>query len=189
MREKDTEDLGKTEDLLMDHREDEADAETGNAPTEAVDQERIRHLFGDKLVPEILRRGIESGMDTFLRSDRGVRKVISDLKLRRELTNYFFHQIDETKNAALRVVAGEVRDFLENTNLEQSLYTVLTSLAFEIRTEVRFVPTEDGPLRPRVKSRVDPSGTKKKKTAGRKRARKRTGKARAGKSKSARKKS
>ena len=116
------------------------------------EQEKLRLLFGEKLIPEILRRGMESGMDTFLRSDRGVRKAISDLKLRRELTNYFFHQVDETKNAALRVIAREVRDFLENTDLDQALRNVLTSMAFEIRTEVRFVPAEDGTLEPRVKS-------------------------------------
>jgi hypothetical protein len=138
------------------------------------ERERFHRLFSEKLMPEILRRGLESGMDTFLRSDRGVRKAITDLKLRRELTNYFFHQIDQTKNAALRVIAGEVRDFLENTNLEQSLFSVLTSLAFEIRTEVRFVPTEDGPLRPSVESRVSPSGRSggKKKTTTKKKAKK-----------------
>ncbi|MBW2261568.1 MAG: hypothetical protein JRG91_06300 [Deltaproteobacteria bacterium] len=116
-------------------------------------EERFRRLFGEKLMPEILRRGVESGMDTFLRSDRGVRKAISDLKLHRELTNYFFHQVDETKNSALRVIAREVREFLENTDLDEALRSVLTSLAFEIRTEVRFVPV-DGTVKPQVKSAV-----------------------------------
>jgi hypothetical protein len=118
-----------------------------------VGEERFRRLFSEKLMPEILRRGVESGMDTFLRSDRGVRKAISDMKLRRELTNYFFHQVDETKNAALRVIAREVREFLENTDLDEALRSVLTSLAFEIRTEVRFVPV-DGTVKPQVKSAV-----------------------------------
>jgi hypothetical protein len=141
---------------------------------EHAPEERFRRLFGEKLVPEILRRGLESGMDTFLRSDRGVRKAISDLKLKRELTNYFFHQVEETKNAALRVIAREVRDFLENTDLDQALRSVLTSLAFEIRTEVRFVPADEGPLRPQVKSAVVRTGKPArrkdgKKPAGRKR--------------------
>lgn len=138
-------------------------------PEEPVEQERFRLLFGEKLMPEILRRGLESGMDTFLRSDRGVRKAISDLKLRRELTNYFFSQVEETKNAALRVIAREVRDFLENTDLDEALRSVLTSLAFEIRTEVRFVPVKDGSVRPQVKSTVAKAG----KVTGRKTKRKR----------------
>ncbi len=137
-------------------------------------EERFRRLFSEKLMPEILRRGVESGMDTFLRSDRGVRKAISDLKLRRELTNYFFHQVDETKNAALRVIAREVREFLENTDLDEALRSVLTSLAFEIRTEVRFVPA-DGTVKPQVTSAVARTSKakgkgKKKKKAGRKAA-------------------
>ena len=124
----------------------------GEPPT--GDKERFHRVLGEKLVPEILRRGIESGMEAFLRSDRGVRKAVSDLKLGREVTNYVFHQVDETKNAALRVIAGEVRDFLEHANLEQGLRTVLTSLAFEIRTEVRFVPVDGGRLKPVVRSTV-----------------------------------
>jgi len=143
-------------------------------------EERFRRLFSEKLMPEILRRGVESGMDTFLRSDRGVRKAISDLKLRRELTNYFFHQVDETKNAALRVIAREVREFLENTDLDEALRSVLTSLAFEIRTEVRFVPA-DGTVKPQVKSAVARTGRtkgKRKGTAARKKAPKKKPRAR-----------
>ncbi len=150
------------------------DSPASDGEGDQTEQERFHRLFGEKLLPEILRRGIESGMDTFARSDRGVRKVLSDLKLRRELTNYFFHQIDETKNAALRVIAREVREFLESTNLEQSLYSVLTSLAFEVRTEVRFVPTDDGPLKPVVKSKVQgkrPENERSKNGKSRKRAR------------------
>jgi hypothetical protein len=102
-----------------------------------------------------------------------VRKAISDLKLRRELSNYFVHQVDETKNAALRVIAREVREFLENTDLDEALRSVLTSLAFEIRTEVRFVPA-DGAVKPQVTSAVvrtrKTKGKRKKKNAGRKAA-------------------
>jgi hypothetical protein len=137
-----------------DRKQGEGDPSPEQEPFEDIGgEERFRRLFSEKLMPEILRRGVESGMDTFLRSDRGVRKAISDLKLRRELTNYFFHQVDETKNAALRVIAREVREFLENTDLDEALRSVLTSLAFEIRTEVRFVPA-DGTVRPEVKSAV-----------------------------------
>jgi hypothetical protein len=175
MKRDDEQTSGKPPDQLSDEQEPGGDSEAARsgADSDHTDPEHLRMLFGEKLIPEILRRGIESGMDTFLRSDRGVRKVISDLKLRRELTNYFFHQIDDTKNAALRVIAHEVRGFLENTNLEQALYSVLTSVAFEIRTDVRFVPSEDGPLRPKVKSKLERAS--KKKTAARKKDKKSTG--------------
>ena len=161
-------------------KEPPAGREPRTGGTDAEDnggEERFRRLFSEKLMPEILRRGVESGMDTFLRSDRGVRKAISDLKLRRELTNYFFHQVDETKNAALRVIAREVREFLENTDLDEALRSVLTSLAFEIRTEVRFVPVE-GTVKPQVKSAVAKTKkTKRKKKATRKKTAKRKGRA------------
>jgi hypothetical protein len=147
---------------------DEREPTPGDAGVE-VEKERFRLLLGEKLIPEILRRGLESGMETFLRSDRGVRKAISDMKMRRELTNYLFHQVEETRNAALRVIAREVRDFLENTDLDEALRNVLTSLAFEIRTEVRFVPAESGGVRPEVTSGVLRPARRPKRRATRKR--------------------
>ena len=138
----------------MEDPESKQGQRAGGEDPWAGEKERFHRILGEKLVPEILRRGIESGMDAFLRSDRGVRKAVSDLRLGREVTSYLFHQVDDTRNAALRVIAREVRDFLENTNLEQSLRAVLTSLAFEIRTEVRFVPADGGGVRPIVRSAV-----------------------------------
>ena len=51
-----------------------------------------------------------------------------------------FSQIDETKNDVLRIVASEVRDFLDATDLASEIKAALTSLSFEVRTEVRFIP-------------------------------------------------
>jgi hypothetical protein len=54
-------------------------------------------------------------------------------------------QLDETKAGVYRVVAKEVRDFLEHTNLADELAKMLTTLSFEIKTEVRFIPNDARP--------------------------------------------
>jgi hypothetical protein len=51
-------------------------------------------------------------------------------------------QLDETKSGLYRVVAREVRDILSETSLADELAKALTSLSFEIRTTVRFVPND-----------------------------------------------
>ena len=48
----------------------------------------------------------------------------------------------ETKNGLFRVVAKEVRDFLEHTNLAGEMQKMLTTVQFEISTTIRFKPND-----------------------------------------------
>ena len=115
---------------------------------------RLERLLRDT-VRGVLEKGLEAGLETLSRTDRAIRGVVSG-ELPRELTSYVFQQIDETKNALVRVVAREVRDFLDATDLADVLKRALTSLSFEVRMQVRFVPNEDGVLRPRVRAAGGP---------------------------------
>jgi hypothetical protein len=49
-------------------------------------------------------------------------------------------QVEDTKNGLFRVVAKEVREFLEKSNLGTEMEKILTSLQFEISTTIRFKP-------------------------------------------------
>ena len=61
--------------------------------------------------------------------------------------SYMLQQIDETKNGLFRVVANEIRDFLEHTNISSEMKKMLTTVQFEINTTVRFSPN-DSPAAP-----------------------------------------
>ena len=66
-------------------------------------------------------------------------------------------QIDETKNGLYRVVAREIRDFLEHTNIADEVTKALTKLSFEIKTEIRFIPNDSAEQlfpKPEVQSEV-----------------------------------
>ena len=56
----------------------------------------------------------------------------------------------------VRGVAKEVRDFLEATDIAGEFYRALTSLSFEVKTEIRFIPNDQkvGGVAPDVRSRV-----------------------------------
>jgi len=58
------------------------------------------------------------------------------------------------------VVAREVRDFLESTDIADEFYRALTSLSFEIKTEIRFIPNDTGGVRPDVRAKVSPKRDK-----------------------------
>lgn len=120
-------------------------------------------LHGRKLVERVLRdavkRVVESGVEKFSEGPENLRNLVEGLKLPKDIASYLLLQIDETKNGLHRVVAKEIRSFLEKSSLSDELGKALSHLAIEIKTEIRFVPqAEDGTKRrsgrPEVKSSV-----------------------------------
>ncbi|MCS6797343.1 MAG: hypothetical protein NZ898_02235 [Myxococcota bacterium] len=106
------------------------------------------------LVRKALERGLEVGLDRLGKTNSAIGEILgSGQNLSREVVGFVFAQLDETKNALVRVVAREVREFLEATDIAAEVRKALTSLSFEIRTEIRFVPNEAGALRPEIRSR------------------------------------
>jgi len=53
-----------------------------------------------------------------------------------------------SKDDIMRVAAGEMRGWLEHLNLHEELAKALAKLVIEVKTEIRFRPTEDGKLVP-----------------------------------------
>ena len=129
--------------------------EKGSADPEQGERER---RWSEGVLRDTLRKavekGIEAGVGTLRSADSALRGVTQDGKLPKELIGYVFATIDETKNATVRVVAKEVRDFLEATDIAGEFYKALTSLSFEVKTEVRFIPNDSGGVRPQVRARA-----------------------------------
>ncbi|MGD8316886.1 MAG: hypothetical protein PVH21_02280 [Myxococcales bacterium] len=101
-----------------------------------------------------VEKGIEAGVGTLRSADSALRGVTQDGRLPKELIGYIFASVDETKNALVRGVAKEVRDFLEATDIANEFYRALTALSFEVKTEIRFIPNDAGGIRPQVRARA-----------------------------------
>lgn len=131
----------------------------GETPEQRSQRKRLEHVVRDTL-RRGLERGLEAGLGTISKTDGAIRDLVGDAKLPREMAGYLFSQIDESKNLLVRVVAKEVRDFLQATDLSGELTRALTALSFEIRTEVRFVPNDAGGVKPDVKTKVAPRASR-----------------------------
>jgi hypothetical protein len=109
----------------------------------------------ERVLREIVRKVIEAGYERLSEGPENVRHLMSELKLPKETLGALFGTLDDTKNGLYRVVAREVRDFLEHSNLAEDIVRGLTALSFEIKTEVRFIPN-DSRLRgaPDVRTKV-----------------------------------
>ena len=77
-------------------------------------------------------------------TEEGIRKIAPDLQLPKDVANYLIQQAAASKDELFRVVGKELRGFLESVNLSGELQKLLTSLSFEIKTEIRFIPNDEG---------------------------------------------
>lgn len=109
------------------------------------DNDRRRRL--DSVIPELLKRAVEIGVGKAAEAPNDLKEFVGGMKVPREVAHYLLSQVEETKNGLFRVVAKEVRDFLEHTNLGSEMQKMLTTVQFEISTTIRFKPndgTSDG---------------------------------------------
>jgi hypothetical protein len=119
------------------------------------------------ILDRLVKRGIESGIGAISRSEDTVRHLIDGVKLPKDAANVVLEQIDETKKGLYQVVAKEMRDFLQTTNFASDVKKILTGLAFEVKMEVRFKPTEpiegesSGSVRPDVQAQAQLKSTRK----------------------------
>ncbi len=85
------------------------------------------------------KKRIETGVESLIGEGR-LKGIIPEMRLPREIVNHILGQVDETKQAAIKVVARETREFLERTNLADELAKLLTQVSLQV--ELRFVPNE-----------------------------------------------
>lgn len=106
--------------------------------------ERKRRFEGalGNMLKRAVERAVETGVGRLAEGPEKLGHFVGEMKLPKEVLSYLYTQIDETKTGLYRVVAKEIRDVLEHTELADVLTKTLTKLSFEIRTEIRFVPNE-----------------------------------------------
>lgn len=102
--------------------------------------ERRRRL--DSVIPELIKRAVELGVEKAAEAPDNLKEFVGGMKLPREAVNYLLAQVEETKNGLFRVVAKEVREFLEHTNLAGEMQKMLTTVQFEVSTTIRFKPND-----------------------------------------------
>jgi hypothetical protein len=96
----------------------------------------------DSVIPELIKRAVEIGVEKASEAPDNLKEFVGGMKLPREAVNYLLAQVEETKNGLFRVVAKEVREFLEHTNLAGEMQKMLTTVQFEISTTIRFKPND-----------------------------------------------
>ena len=104
--------------------------------TESIRQ-RLEHL-----VPELVKKTFSAGMGAAFSAEEGIRKMAREVSLP-GVVGYAASTADSAKDKVFEIVARETRDFLANLNLTEEIAKILTTLSFEIKTEIRFIPNSE----------------------------------------------
>jgi hypothetical protein len=102
--------------------------------------DRRRRL--ESVIPELIKRAVEIGVEKAVEAPDNLKEFVGGMKMPRDVAHYMLAQVDETKNGLFRVVAKEMRDFLEHTNIANELQKMLTTVQFEVNTTIRFKPND-----------------------------------------------
>ena len=115
-------------------------AESASLATEAYTIVRQRILRGDIVLGQVISR----------------RKLAAEFSLPKDVVSYLVTNAQSTKDELYRIVARELRGFLEGLNLSQELAKLLTTLSFEIKMEARFIPNDEAVagIKPDLKKKV-----------------------------------
>jgi hypothetical protein len=112
------------------------DARTEDKLNETIRQ-RLEHL-----VPELVKKTFAAGMGAVFSTEEGIRKIAREVSLP-DVVGYVASSADGAKDKVFEIVARETRDFLSNLNLTEEIAKILTTLSFEIKTEIRFIPNSE----------------------------------------------
>lgn len=128
-------------------------------PFDDLDEEQIPESVRRRLeafVPELVRKTFAAGMGAVFTTEEGIRRMTKDLTLPKEVAGYLVSTASTTKDEVLRVLAREIREFLQTVNLSEEIARMLTTLSFEVKTEIRFIPNDEKytGVEPDVKAKV-----------------------------------
>lgn len=114
---------------------------TGQGPGEDKLTETIRQRL-EHLVPELVKKTFTAGMGAVFSTEEGIRKIAREVSLP-DVAGYVASTGAGAKDKVFEVIARETRDFLANLNLTEEIAKILTTLSFEIKTEIRFIPNSE----------------------------------------------
>jgi hypothetical protein len=92
--------------------------------------------------------------------DDGPRTVTGIGDLVRRAVAAGFDAAARSKEEVVRVAAGEMRSWLDHLDLDQEIMKALSKMVVEVKSEIRFRPTDDGKFVPEAVNETKIKSTK-----------------------------
>ena len=89
---------------------------------------------------DFMRRALVGGVGALFLTEEGIRNLVGELKLPKELIGALLAQADRTKQEVVHTLGEELRRFFESAQLHRELRKLLTDVTIEIKAEVKLRP-------------------------------------------------
>lgn len=138
---------------------EEQSIEETPAPRADDDESSVPESVRAKLetwVPDLVRKALSAGMGAAFATEESLRRLTKEMPMPKDVAGYLVNTASSTKDDLMRIIAREVREFLSTVNLSEEIAKMLTTLSFEVKTEIRFIPNDQkyGGVEPDVKAKV-----------------------------------
>ena len=108
----------------------------------------------ESMIPDMVKKALLTGVGALFMTEEGIRNTVTELGFPKEVLHTLLKQAESNKAKLLDTLSGELRNYLERVDLEGILQRILTSITFQITTEVRFIPTEDTLVKPQISTSI-----------------------------------
>jgi len=99
----------------------------------------------ERVVADLLRRGLEAGLGTLKHTDEALRATP------KEVAGFVIAQLGDARSGLVRAVASEVGAFLREADIASEIKKMLSGMSVEVKGTVSFIPADDGKLEPKLK--------------------------------------
>jgi hypothetical protein len=94
-------------------------------------------------VPEFVRKVAVAGLGALFMTEEGIRNLAGQLKLPKEVLGFILTQAEKTKDEVGRVLAEELRRFLQSEKLREEFVKLMSGMTLDVRAQIRLVPSDD----------------------------------------------
>lgn len=113
-------------------------------PDDPLMDEREEGSFAGRVIPDLFKRALMTGIGTVFMTEEGIKNALGDLKMPKEAYGYVVGQADRTKRELIATIARELRGFLDNLELDELMRRSLEDTTFEINTTITIRRADDG---------------------------------------------
>jgi len=94
-------------------------------------------------VPEFVRKMAVAGLGAIFMTEEGIRNLAGQLKLPKEVLGFILSQAERTKDEVGRVLADELRRFLQSEKLREEFVKLMSGMTLDVRAQIRLVPSDE----------------------------------------------
>jgi hypothetical protein len=94
-------------------------------------------------VPEFVRKMAVAGLGAIFMTEEGIRNLAGQLKLPKEVLGFILTQAERTKDEVGRVLADELRRFLQSEKLREEFVKLMSGMTLDVRAQIRLVPSDE----------------------------------------------